>query len=187
MKHTVNSIRHEMSIARQTWRDLEVARLKDLRYLLVRYKFSVILGEITRIDSRWYVTHSGLLQLASRRGCRGIRTILQNQFSDLTAGRWVFKAIVLRSLFQRLCRLRRRRSVQHIRPLFGAPKCVSPKREPLIGPSEKLTESGSAVSKSSDRSRHRKSPSSSRRIRMATPDRTAQATASPDCGTSSAS
>ena len=94
MKHTVNSIRHEMSIARQTWRDLEVARLKDLRYLLVRYKFSVILGEITRIDSRWYVTHSGLLQLASRRKCRGIRTSVQERLSDPAANRWVFRAVV---------------------------------------------------------------------------------------------
>ena len=43
---------------------------------------------------------------------------------------------------------------------FEAPKCASPRREPLTGPSEKLTESVSAVSKSSDRSRHRRSPSS---------------------------
>jgi hypothetical protein len=43
------------------------------------------------------VTHSGLLQLASRRGCRGIKTIIQGQLSDLTANRWVFKAIVYKS------------------------------------------------------------------------------------------
>src|SRR5271163_4208261 len=36
-------------------------------------------------------------------------------------------------------------------PSFGEPKCVSPKREPLTGPYQKLTELGSAVSKSSDR------------------------------------
>ena len=57
-------------------------------------------------------------------------------------------------------------------PSSGAPKCALPRREPLIGPSEKPTESGSAVSKSSDHSRHRKSPSPPRRPRMATPDRT---------------
>src|SRR5277367_6289059 len=68
-------------------------------------------------------------------------------------------------------------------PSSEAPKCVLPRREPLTGPSEKLTESGSAASKSSDRSRHRKSPSPPRRIPMATPDRTAQATGSPDCET----
>jgi hypothetical protein len=94
MKHTVNSIRQEMSVARETWCDLGVPRLKDLRTLLVRYKFSVILGEITRIDSRWYVTHSGLLQLASRRKCRGIRTSVQERLSNPAANRWVFRAVV---------------------------------------------------------------------------------------------
>src|SRR5271169_4631783 len=94
MKHTVNSIRQEMRVARQTWSDLGVSRMKDLRSLLVRYKFSVILGEITRIDSRWYVTHSGLLQLASRRKCRGISTSVQERLSDPAANRWVFRAVV---------------------------------------------------------------------------------------------
>jgi hypothetical protein len=60
----------------------------------VKYKFSVILGEITRIDSHWYVTHSGLVQLASRRKCRGIRTFVQERLCDLAAGRWVFRAVV---------------------------------------------------------------------------------------------
>ena len=68
--------------------------MRDLRSLLVRYKFSVILGEITRIDSRWYVTHSGLLQLASRRKCRGIKTFLQERLCDPAANRWVFRAVV---------------------------------------------------------------------------------------------
>jgi hypothetical protein len=61
---------------------------------LVKYKFSVAQGEITRIDNRWYVTHSGLLQLASRRHCRGINTFLQERFCDPVAGRWVFRAVV---------------------------------------------------------------------------------------------
>jgi hypothetical protein len=53
----------ETRIARQTWSDLGAPRLRDLRSLLLKYKFSVALGEITRIDNRWYVTHSGLLRL----------------------------------------------------------------------------------------------------------------------------
>src|SRR5271163_1913048 len=83
-----------MRFARQTWCDLGAPKLSDLRSLLIRYKFSVILGEITRIDSRWYVTHSGLLQLVSRRKCRGIRTSLQERFSNPAANRWVFRAVV---------------------------------------------------------------------------------------------
>jgi hypothetical protein len=94
MKHIANSIQQEMRVARQTWCGLGASSLKDLRALLVRYKFSVILGEITRIDRRWYVTHSGLLQLASRRKCRGISSSLQERFSDPAANRWVFRAVV---------------------------------------------------------------------------------------------
>jgi hypothetical protein len=97
MKPTANSIRQEIRVARKTWGDLGARRLRDLRSLLVRYKFSIILGEITRIDGRWYVTHSGLLHLASRRKCRGIRTSLQERVSDPAANRWVFRAVVYKS------------------------------------------------------------------------------------------
>jgi hypothetical protein len=94
MRLTANSIRQEMSVARQAWGDLGAPRLRDLRSLLVRYKFSVILGEITRIDGHWYVTHSGLVRLASRRKCRGIRTFAQERLCNLAANRWVFRAVV---------------------------------------------------------------------------------------------
>jgi hypothetical protein len=94
MKRTADSIQREMRIARQTWTDLGARSLRDLRSLLVRYRFSVIHGEITRIDDRWYVTHSGLVQLASRRKCTGIRTFLQERLCDPSVGRWVFRAIV---------------------------------------------------------------------------------------------
>jgi hypothetical protein len=92
-----NSIRSEMKAARQIWPGLESSRFRDLRALLVKYKFSVAVGEITRIDDRWYVTHSGLLQLAARRRCQGIRTSLQERLCDPETGRWVFRAVVYRS------------------------------------------------------------------------------------------
>jgi len=94
MKQTQKSIQTEMRVARQTWSDLGTARLRDLRALLVKFKFSIALGEITRIDNRWYVTHAGLLGLASRRQCRGINTSLQERLCDPAASRWVFRAVV---------------------------------------------------------------------------------------------
>jgi hypothetical protein len=97
MKKTEKSIQTEMRVARQTWPDLGPSRLRYLRSLLVRYKFSVALGEITRIDNRWYVTHTGLLQLASRRQCRGIKTALQERLCDPATSRWVFRAVVYKS------------------------------------------------------------------------------------------
>jgi predicted phage gp36 major capsid-like protein len=37
------------------------------------------------------------LRLASRKRCRGIKTILQEKFSDLAKGSWVFKAVVYKN------------------------------------------------------------------------------------------
>jgi hypothetical protein len=94
MNNPKSSIRSEMRVARKTWPDLGASSLNDLRSLLTRYRFSVTAGEITRINDRWYVTHSGLIRLASRRKCRGIATFLQERFCDPAANRWVFRAVV---------------------------------------------------------------------------------------------
>ena len=76
---------------------LPVSRFGRFENSLTKYSLSVAAGDLQFLDGRWYVTHSGLLQLASRRGCRGINTVLQDKFSDLAAGRWVFKAVVYKS------------------------------------------------------------------------------------------
>jgi len=94
MKRDEVAVRSEIRVARRIWPDLEATRLRDLRGLLLKYQFSVALGEITRIDNRWYVTHSGLLRLASRRNCNGISTSLQSRFCDPAGSRWVFRAVV---------------------------------------------------------------------------------------------
>jgi hypothetical protein len=97
MKRKVVSFRSNAKLARQLWGEPSRVALCGLRELTVRYSLSVAAGDLQFLEGRWYVTHSGLLQLACRRGCRGIKTIIQNQFSDLAAGHWVFKAIVYKS------------------------------------------------------------------------------------------
>ena len=97
MKRNVVSFRSNAKLARQLWGEPSRTALRGLRELTVSYSLSVAAGDLQLLEGRWYVTHSGLLQLACRRGCRGIKTIIQDQFSDLTAGRWVFKAIVYKS------------------------------------------------------------------------------------------
>jgi hypothetical protein len=87
----------QLRIAKRKWRGLTHARFTELRALLQRYRFSVALGEVTNIDNHWYVTHSGLIQLAFRRRCDGLETTLEDKVSDPVANRWVFKAIVHRS------------------------------------------------------------------------------------------
>jgi hypothetical protein len=97
MKRNVVSFRSNAKLVRQLWGEPSRMALRALRELTAKYSLSVAAGDLQFLDGRWYVTHSGLLQLASRRGCRGIKTMLQDKFSDLTAGRWVFKAVVYKS------------------------------------------------------------------------------------------
>ena len=97
MKRNVVSFRSNANLARQLWGEPSRIALGTLRELTVRYSLSVAAGDLQFLDGRWYVTHSGLLQLASRKGCRGIKTILQERLSDVGAGRWVFKATVYKS------------------------------------------------------------------------------------------
>jgi hypothetical protein len=98
MKRTIVSFRSNAKFARHLWGEPSRIALRTLRDLTVKYSLSVAAGDLQFLEGRWYVTHSGLLQLASRKGCRGIKTILRERFSDFGTGRWVFKAIVFKSL-----------------------------------------------------------------------------------------
>jgi hypothetical protein len=93
------SLRKEnVDLAEVMWRgDWGHAALKALNSFSEKYGFSVALGDLLLLDSKWYVTHAGLLRLAQRRRCHGITTSLQKDVSDPTASRWVFKATVYKT------------------------------------------------------------------------------------------
>jgi hypothetical protein len=91
----------ELKYARRTWPNMHSAQMKILRSLIQKHRLSVSLGEIIELDDKWYVTHSGLLQVASRRRCCGIKTKLEQQLSDPLVGRWIFKATVYKTLRSR--------------------------------------------------------------------------------------
>ena len=74
-----------------------VRSLRALGELTRTLRLSVLRGEILCIDGKWYVTHGGLLRIALRRRCLGIRTVLQERQSDPVANRWIFKATVYKS------------------------------------------------------------------------------------------
>jgi hypothetical protein len=61
------------------------------------YALSVANGHLLLLHEGWYITHSGLVHLAFRRRCDGIKTTLEQKLSDPAANRWVFKAVVYRS------------------------------------------------------------------------------------------
>jgi hypothetical protein len=87
-------VRQNLRIVKQLYPALPQACLTALRELTQGLHLSVSQGQILCINGKWYVTHSGLLAIALRRRCHGIRTCLQERLSDPLAGRWIFKAVV---------------------------------------------------------------------------------------------
>jgi hypothetical protein len=95
-------VRNNFTHAKNLWpAQCSKLMLKVLRELTTTFRFSVASGELRIIDGHWYVTHSGLLRLANRRLCNSIRVEPVLQFSDPTAGRWVFKSTVHKSRHSR--------------------------------------------------------------------------------------
>jgi hypothetical protein len=87
-------VRQNLRLVKRVYPELTEANLGSLREMTLSLGLSVSVGEIVLIDGKWYVTHAGLLRIALRRRCLGIRTTLQERQSDPIANRWVFRATV---------------------------------------------------------------------------------------------
>jgi hypothetical protein len=97
MKNSSKAWRANARRARAIWGKLPATSLEALRQLTNNLALSVAAGDLQLLDHRWYVTHSGLLHIAQRRRCFGIRTAVESRLSDPVANRWVFKATVYKS------------------------------------------------------------------------------------------
>src|ERR1022692_900290 len=94
MNRTSTVARSNIRLAKALWGEVPRNRLYELKELSRRFSLSIALGDIRFFDERWYVTHSGLLRLAKRRRCLGIRVQQVVRFCDPVLRRWVFKATV---------------------------------------------------------------------------------------------
>jgi hypothetical protein len=94
MKRIARLIRAEMITARRIWGEVGAAKLAELRTLVQKNGVSVALGDVCLIEYHWYITHAGLLRLAHRNKCAGIKTNLEKQASDPIVHRWVFRAVI---------------------------------------------------------------------------------------------
>jgi hypothetical protein len=84
--------------ARRRWRtELTGVRLDGLDSLSLQYGFSIALGDLIFLNNKWYVTNGGLLRLAHRSRCCGIRIQQVREFCETSFGRWVFKATVYKT------------------------------------------------------------------------------------------
>src|SRR3989441_4175053 len=84
-------------LAKTLWGEITHISLRSLEELIEAHGLSVTSGDLLYLHGGWYVTHVGLLRLARRSRCCGIRVHPVRQFCDPTAGRWVFRATVYRS------------------------------------------------------------------------------------------
>jgi hypothetical protein len=68
-----------------------------LQALTRQFGFSLQLGEVLLLEGSWYVNHSGLLRLATRKGCVGIRVQPVAGFCTPAESRWAFRATAFKS------------------------------------------------------------------------------------------
>ena len=91
------AFRASTKLARVLWGNPSKIALIGLKNLIVAHSLSVAAGDILLIGGRWYVTHGGLLRIAQRNHCSGMRTAVDKGLSDPASCRWVFKATVYKS------------------------------------------------------------------------------------------
>jgi hypothetical protein len=68
--------------------------LDSLRKLSEEFELSVLTGDLMLLQTHWYVTHTGLLRLARRNRCSGMRVQFIRELSDPSACRFAFEATV---------------------------------------------------------------------------------------------
>ena len=91
-------VRQNIRLARR-WAtgQLGTVAIDGLRGLTETFGFSLSRGDLHYLDGGWYITHTGLLRLAQRRRCVGIRVQQVRHFCDPVIARWIFKATVYTS------------------------------------------------------------------------------------------
>src|SRR5437762_8637691 len=84
-------------VARSLWPAICKSELLVLKKLTTSLELDLRFGDLIRLNNLWYVTHSGLLRLATRRRCSGIHTQPILKSCDPARSCWVFNATVFKS------------------------------------------------------------------------------------------
>jgi hypothetical protein len=97
MKIKGKTLPQELVEAQKVWGPLPDSAIASFTLLVTAHRLSVLFGHLLYLNNHWYVTHAGLLSLANRRRCAGIRVWPVRAFCNPAAGRWTFRATVFRS------------------------------------------------------------------------------------------
>lgn len=87
----------EIRLAQAIWGKLKTIALHGLRDLVKIHHFSIAGGDVTFLENRWYVTHTGLLGLARRNRCVGIDARPIPSFCSPECSKWAFRATVYKT------------------------------------------------------------------------------------------
>jgi len=90
-------VRQNKRDARLRWRLVGRLALRVLENFTQQFGFAIANGDLIFLDSYWYVTHSGLTNLARRSRCAGIKVQPVQPFCNPQAQRWAFEATVYKS------------------------------------------------------------------------------------------
>ncbi len=91
-------VRSNCRFAGELWgSEIGPRQLQALRDVTERFGLSVGRGGIQLLNGNWFVTNAGLLRLATQRRCLGIRVQAVREYCDQAANRWVFRAVVCKS------------------------------------------------------------------------------------------
>ena len=84
--------------AREKW-NLEAKHplLAQLNGLSGEFGLSVPAGDVILLQGKWYITHAGLLRIARRNRCSGMRVRLVPELSDVRSRCFAFEATVFKS------------------------------------------------------------------------------------------
>jgi hypothetical protein len=97
-RNTQALVRENLRIARLLYADdLKPSQVSNLRYLSRAFDLSLKLGDLRLLSGGWYVTHVGLIRIATHNRCLGIRVQPIREFCDSDKNRWIFQAIVYRT------------------------------------------------------------------------------------------
>jgi hypothetical protein len=93
-KNNLQLIRHNTSLVKKLYPNINRARLQALKELTKQFSFSFASGDVIQLENGWFVTHTGLVRLARRKRCRGIHVEAVDSLCDSAANRFVLKATV---------------------------------------------------------------------------------------------
>jgi len=91
-------IRRNRRLARQKWGlERNHPLLAALKSLTEDLALSVSAGDVILLQGNWYVTHAGLLRIAKRNRCSGMKVQFIRELSDPAGRRFAFEATVFKS------------------------------------------------------------------------------------------